>query len=122
MDRKALGKKIRAIRTKKGFSQSDLAERLNVSYQQIQKYESGKSSISLDRLVDISTALEVRPEALLVEENAKGYGTDLPFLSLSPEERRIIDLLRSIDNRQVIAGLITQLEGVMREINESKNG
>ncbi len=122
MDRKALGKKIRTIRTKKGFSQSDLAERLNVSYQQIQKYESGKSSISLDMLIDISAALEVRPEALLVEENAKGYGTDNTILNLSSEERRIIDLLRSIDNRQVIAGLITQLEGMMREINESKNG
>lgn len=122
MDRKALGKKIRTIRTKKGFSQSDLAERLNVSYQQIQKYESGKSSISLDRLIDISAALEVRPEALLVEENAKGYGTDNTILNLSSEERRIIDLLRSIDNRQVIAGLITQLEGMMLEINESKNG
>ncbi len=118
MDRKALGRKIKTLRREKGFSQSDLAEKLKVSYQQIQKYENGTSSLSLDRLVAISKALEILPEALLVEEKTEDYRA----LGLSPEEKRIISLLRSIDDRQVTEGILSQLEGTVKKIGESRRG
>jgi transcriptional regulator with XRE-family HTH domain len=116
MDRKALGRKIKTLRREKGFSQSDLAERLKVSYQQIQKYENGTSSLSLDRLIAISKALEILPEALLVEEKTEAYRAQ----ELSPEEKRIIALLRSIDDRQVTEGILSQLEGTVKKIGESR--
>jgi transcriptional regulator with XRE-family HTH domain len=49
-----IGQRIREARIAATLSQSDLADMLGVSYQQIQKYEKGRSRISgarLDRLV-----------------------------------------------------------------------
>jgi len=53
------GKRLRAARTKRGISQTDLAGRENLAYQQIQKYESGGNRISASRLVHLAASLEV---------------------------------------------------------------
>ena len=41
-----------------GMSQSDLAKRCGISFQQIQKYETGGNRISASRLFDLSQAME----------------------------------------------------------------
>lgn len=43
-----------------GMSQQDLAEKLAVSFQQVQKYERGANRISFSRLVEIAGALRCR--------------------------------------------------------------
>ena len=56
-----LGEKIRKIRTEKGFTQKDLAEKLEVSLKSIGNYESGyrkptpKTLVKLAQLLDVST-------------------------------------------------------------------
>lgn len=62
---KEIGLRIRAIRTDLGISQDDLGKALNVSFQQIQKYEKGVNRISASRLIQISHALETTPHHLL---------------------------------------------------------
>ena len=42
-----------------GLSQTDLAGRMNVSYQQVQKYESGNNAVSASRLYQLAQALDV---------------------------------------------------------------
>jgi transcriptional regulator with XRE-family HTH domain len=42
-----------------GVTQQQLAERVGIKFQQIQKYETGMNRISASRLWDISEALEV---------------------------------------------------------------
>jgi len=42
----------------KGLSQSDLAKKVSLSFQQIQKYESGQSQISASKLHEIALALD----------------------------------------------------------------
>lgn len=42
---------IRTLRRQHGHTQKTLGEMLGVTYQQIQKYERGKSSVSMSRLV-----------------------------------------------------------------------
>ena len=49
--------RIKLRRIMLGMSQSDLAKLCGVSFQQIQKYESGQTNISCERLFQISTAL-----------------------------------------------------------------
>lgn len=44
-----MGRKIKELRLLRGFSQSDLGNIVDVSFQQIQKYESGKNAISIDK-------------------------------------------------------------------------
>ena len=48
-DRK-LGRKLKEARQFRGLTQSELGKQLGVSYQQIQKNESGKSRITAERL------------------------------------------------------------------------
>ena len=42
-----------------GLSQTDLAGRMDVSYQQVQKYESGNNAVSASRLYQLAQSLEV---------------------------------------------------------------
>jgi transcriptional regulator with XRE-family HTH domain len=48
--RKALGQRIRKLRIENGMSQTELGNRLGVSFQQIQKYEYGQNWINPYRL------------------------------------------------------------------------
>jgi transcriptional regulator with XRE-family HTH domain len=54
-----LGKKIRLRRVEQRISQSDLGEKVGVSFQQIQKYEKGVNRVGATRLQQIATALDV---------------------------------------------------------------
>ena len=54
-----LGKKIREIRKIREISLSRLAERMGVSYQQLQKYETGTNRISAEKLHEVAVFLEI---------------------------------------------------------------
>ena len=54
-----VGMRVHVRRTMRGMSQSKLAEALNVTFQQVQKYEKGVNRISASRLYQISQTLDV---------------------------------------------------------------
>ena len=54
-----IGARIRALRGVKGIRQEDLAKRIGVKFQQLQKYETGINRVSASRLVMIAGALDV---------------------------------------------------------------
>ena len=54
-----VGEKLKERRKLLGLSQTELADMLGISFQQIQKYEKGKNRISASRLVDLSNVLDV---------------------------------------------------------------
>ncbi|MGG7645519.1 helix-turn-helix domain-containing protein [Rhodovulum sp. YNF3179] len=54
-----VGKRIRHRRWMVGMTQQQLAERVGIKFQQIQKYETGMNRVSASRLWDIAHALEV---------------------------------------------------------------
>ncbi|MEQ9813283.1 MAG: helix-turn-helix transcriptional regulator [Azospirillaceae bacterium] len=53
-----IGSRIRSLRRLVGVSQPRLAERVGLTFQQIQKYETGLNRISVSRLWQIATALD----------------------------------------------------------------
>lgn len=53
-----LGERMRLRRVDLGWTQEALAAQLEISYQQIQKYESGSNRISASRLYEIAQLLE----------------------------------------------------------------
>ena len=55
----AVGKKLKELRTMHRMSQSDVAGKLGLSFQQIQKYETGSNRISASRLYELSNILSV---------------------------------------------------------------
>ena len=54
---KSIGNKIYSLRLAKGLSRKQLATSINVTHQQLQKYEKGTNRISIGRLLLISKAL-----------------------------------------------------------------
>ena len=55
---KHIGGRVRLRRTRLGLSQQELADRIGLSWQQVQKYEHGVNRLVGSRLWDISCALE----------------------------------------------------------------
>ena len=54
-----LGKKIRMRRLSLGLTQTKVAQAINVTFQQIQKYEKGTNGVSSNRLMQLSNFLKV---------------------------------------------------------------
>ncbi|MEE4120023.1 XRE family transcriptional regulator [Rhodovulum sp. 12E13] len=54
-----VGKRVRHRRWMVGMTQQQLAEKVGIKFQQIQKYETGMNRISASRLWDIADALGV---------------------------------------------------------------
>ncbi|GHG91223.1 helix-turn-helix domain-containing protein [Pseudodonghicola xiamenensis] len=54
-----VGKRVRHRRWLVGMTQQQLAEKVGIKFQQIQKYETGANRISASRLWDIADALDV---------------------------------------------------------------
>ncbi len=54
-----IGKRVRALRLQRGMSQTELANALDLTFQQVQKYEKGANRIAAGRLQRIAEILEV---------------------------------------------------------------
>ena len=60
-----LAEKISTFRKKNGWSQEELAERLNVSRQSVSKWESAQSIPELDKIVQMSELFGVSTDQLI---------------------------------------------------------
>ena len=72
-----LGKRLRIRRLSLGLTQTKVAEAINVTFQQIQKYEKGTNGVSSARLMQISQFLKI-PITYFYEEfkDYKPFGSD----------------------------------------------
>ncbi len=86
-----LGPRLRLLREYCGLTQGELASRIGVSHQQVQKYESGKNQISLPRLMEISRVLGVDVKAIIGPQN--------PLIGLS----KTVDVDRALRDPRISA-------------------
>jgi transcriptional regulator with XRE-family HTH domain len=85
-----LGKKLRMRRLSLGLTQTKVAQAINVTFQQIQKYEKGTNGVSSSRLMQLSQFLKV-PITYFYEDykdfkdvqNDNGEAEDLNYSFLS---------------------------------------
>ena len=54
-----LSDRILELRRQRGWSQEELAERMEVSRQEVSKWESGQTAPELDRILELSRICEV---------------------------------------------------------------
>lgn len=88
----AIGQRIRLARKEAKLSQTEVAQAIGVTYQQVQKYENGTDRVAASRLFQIARVLEVTPAALLVgaeEETDASPLLDEMAMSLAAEFSRI---------------------------------
>jgi transcriptional regulator with XRE-family HTH domain len=106
-----VGARLRLRRMQKGLSQSSLAHSVGVTFQAVQKYESGDIRISASRLYDISRVLETDIGFFFGDE--AGENREEPI-----EGRRMLQLVRAfqaIRDPQLQADvlrLVSRLAGV----------
>jgi transcriptional regulator with XRE-family HTH domain len=74
-----VGAKIRIFRTHRGMSQSDLAEKIGVAFQQVQKYENGTNRVGASRLSRIASALGISIGELFESSEQKPADSKSPF-------------------------------------------
>lgn len=60
-----VGARIRYYRSVQGMTQTALAGKIGISFQQLQKYEHGTNRISIDRLIAIADSLNCSVDNLL---------------------------------------------------------
>lgn len=60
-----IGQRVRHMRKLRQMTQADLGRELNLTFQQVQKYERGMNRISVSTLLHIAEVLNVLPELLL---------------------------------------------------------
>lgn len=77
-----LAEKITALRKKKGWSQEELAEKLEISRQSVSKWESAASIPDIDRILALSSLFGVSTDYLLKDELER----ELPQGAEAPEE------------------------------------
>jgi len=63
-----IGQRLRGLRIARGLSQTDVAAQVDLSFQQIQKYESGKSRVTAAKLCSLARALDI-PVSFFFEEH-----------------------------------------------------
>ncbi|WP_152047925.1 helix-turn-helix domain-containing protein [Aureimonas psammosilenae] len=70
-----VGNRLRLLRLQKGMTQEELGSLVGVSYQQIQKYETGSNRISASRLYFLAMQLSVGPEYFFGDLDASAIVT-----------------------------------------------
>lgn len=69
--RKAFGLRLKELRKQKGWTQKELAKQIDIRFAQLNKYECGMHIPPIERLIQLSTALGVTLDYLVMgnEEN-----------------------------------------------------
>jgi transcriptional regulator with XRE-family HTH domain len=113
---KVVGRNVRVHRLAKGMSQTDLANELGITFQQIQKYEKGTNRVGSGRLFEISQILGVSVMALFEGSKstlAKGGDDSSPFnLLADPLSLRLVQAFSEISERRTRHSLVELLESM----------
>lgn len=98
-----VGERIRRRRILLGFTQDQLGDALNISYQQVQKYETGANRVSAGRLHQIAQTLETNV-GWFFDAVGEDEQTD------QTSSRHVIDLVRNfsrIEDEQVRGAVLS---------------
>lgn len=116
MDIRKIGEYIQSLRKKKGITQTQLGDRLNVSYQAVSKWERGETLPDTSLLLDLSSILETTVDNILNGgEKLMNYNKKISTK----------DIKLGIDNLSTIGSLIgkdnTIYIGMVEGINNKMN-
>ena len=101
MDSFNVGRVIRQLRTSNGLTQHRLSELLDISYQQVQKYENGSTRITVELISRIARIFSVPEDEIIRRSFAEGGGETeeaAEYGSYGLLDSREDELLRSFRN------------------------
>jgi transcriptional regulator with XRE-family HTH domain len=93
-----VGRRIKDVRLERGLSRRDFGAKLGVSGQQIEKYENGKDTVPLHRLLKLASICGISPQTFWSHGDISALGAsvirsaeDISTLQLVRAYRRIAD-------------------------------
>ena len=93
-----IGAAIRKRRKELGLSQEQLAEKVGVSYQQIQRYENGSSMLNVENMQRIAKILNIPAASLFILNQAQVVAEpQLPYESR--EEKLLLRHFRDLSSK-----------------------
>lgn len=110
-----IGNLIRRLRKVAGMTQMELADKMGITYQQVQKYEKGASELTIKRLRQVSDALSV-PVSMFVPDDAGVAEADAPYLT--EEETNLLTFFRRLKKKKLREGFIKMLKDIVEMFGE----
>jgi transcriptional regulator with XRE-family HTH domain len=108
----AVGRNVRSWRIARGISQTQLGNRLGISFQQVQKYETGGNRIATGRLVKIAATLGVPISALF--QGTRPADASYSLLALVSDRRsfRLAHAFAAIKHSKFRESLVNMVENI----------
>jgi transcriptional regulator with XRE-family HTH domain len=113
-----IGKRVRSLRLHRGLSQTELGNELDITFQQVQKYEKGTNRISAGRLQRIGEVLNVPitfffkgEEETTGKHDARSTGVEFEFLQ-TDNAMRLVRAYSRIKQRGVQLKLLRLTESI----------
>ena len=106
-----LGKRIRLRRVELKISQSELADQLGVTFQQVQKYEKGVNRVGAARLQLVATALDV-PVTFFFEGDGKSREVESLLFVDSAFSLRLLRAYASVKSQAVQRQFVSLIESI----------
>ena len=109
-----VGQKIRARRVFLRMSQTDVADAIGITFQQVQKYERGANRVGASRLQQISEALGVSPFYFF--EGAPTVGKKMPAPQEGElSESAILSFLATREGAALVRGFLAIKQKTIRQ-------
>ena len=108
-----VGAKIRIFRIHRRISQTELAEQIGVTFQQVQKYEKGTNRVGASRLSRIATVLGISVGELFESSGGKPDDAASPFRLLAePGALRVLKAYTRTSDPRVRRAIAELVEGI----------
>ncbi len=95
------------------MSQEKLAELLNVTYQQVQRYENGRNKLNVENIQTVAAALDVTASFFFNPDNVIAADPEFPYACKEEQELcRLLRIIKADHYRSLlidVARLVTRL-------------
>ncbi len=108
----AVGARVRIRRRWLGLSQTQLANALGITFQQVQKYERGANRVSASMLVKIAAKLETTVAALVGEDGSAPVEAIIYAQLATPGATDLLAAFAKIGDGEVRRALLTMAQAL----------
>jgi len=123
-----IGRRLRIQRMQRGIAQTDLADAIGITFQQVQKYENGTNRISAGKLLQIANILKV-PVAIFFEgleegghreaaTQANALYEETQAFAATPEGQRLCRAFQKIGKAETRRLLLRMMESLPSDDSE----
>ena len=111
-----VGRRIRDKRNERGMSQTEVANALGVTFQQVQKYERGKNRVGASRLFDLSRILSVPVQYFFAGLNNQSTPVekedDNVIHLMKPDTVELAEAYYKVENPQVRRQILSTIRSI----------